>query len=155
MPEGLRGPCMWSLYMLVPAVVSLPVLALGLLVEADSRNGLGAAWVFGPTGLALAVAIFVVGLRMPRRQPSFPTVVWLVAVWEIVHNLGVIVAVALSTGVDSGSAWRDFGFEGFGMVAAPYALVSLAHAAYLLHAVGLMKRAPATVEEQEQVVYST
>lgn len=153
MPEGLRGPCMWSLYMLVPAVVSFPVLAMGLLVESDSTKGLGPALVLGPAGLALAIAIFVVGLRMPRRRPGFSRVVVAVATWEIVHNLGVILAVALSSGVSSESVWRPFGLEGLGMVAVPYAIVSLAHAVYLYDAARLMKAAPAAVEAEEQVVY--
>jgi hypothetical protein len=153
MPDGLRGPCMWSLYMLVPAVVSLPFLALGMAVELDPpTQGVGAAWLFGPSGLALAVAIFAVGLRMPRFRPTLPTEVRAVAIWEVVHNLAVITAVALSSGVGSSSAWKYFGMEGFGMVAIPYAIVSLVHAAYLLHAVRVVKEAPATVEAEAQVV---
>lgn len=154
MPEGLRGPCMWSLYMLVPAVVCLPVLGLGMLVELDHANGFGAAWLLGPSGLALALAIFVVGLRMPRRRASLPAETRAVAIWEIVHNLGVILAVVLSSGPSTSKAWQDFGFEGLGMVAVPYAIVSFVHAAYLLHAAQLMKAAPATVEAEEQLVYS-
>lgn len=155
MPDGLRGPCMGSLYMLVPAVVSLPFLALGMLVDLDGQGGVGAAWVFGPAGLALAIAIFVIGLRMPRRQASLRAEVGAVAIWEILHNVGVLLAVALSTGLGASSPWRYFSLEGLGMVAAPYAIVSLVHAAYLLHAVRVLKEAPATVEAEEQLVYST
>lgn len=154
MPDGLRGPCMWSLYMLVPAIVCLPALGLGMLVEADKTSGFGAAWLLGPSGFALALAIFVVGLRMPRRHATLPAEARAVALWEILHNLGVLFAVVLSSGVESTSGWRVFGFEGLGMVAVPYAVVSLVHAAYLLHAARLMQTAPATVEAEAQVVYS-
>lgn len=155
MPEGLRGPCMWSLYMLVPAIVSLPVLAMGLLVESDSTKGLGPALVLGPSGLALAIAIFLVGLRMPRRQPGFSRVVVAVVTWEIVHNLGVILAVLLSSRASTESVWQGFSLEGLGMVAVPYAIVSLMHATYLYGAARVMKAAPAAVEAEEEVVYST
>ena len=154
MPDGLRGPCMWSLYMLVPAVVCLPVLGLGMCVEMDHTTGFGAAWLLGPSGFALALAIFVVGLRMPRRRASLAAETRAVAVWEILHNLGVILAVVLSSSPVAARSWEDFGIEGLGMVAVPYAIVSFVHAAYLLHAAHLMKQAPATVEAEDQVVYS-
>jgi hypothetical protein len=153
MPDGLRGPCMWSLYMLVPAVVSLPAMGLGMLVEMDHPVGVGPAWILGPSGLALALAIFVVGLRMPRRRASLAAETRGVAVWEILHNVGVILAVVLSSGPFAAKPWEAFGLEGLGMVAVPYAIVSFVHAAYLLHAARLMKEAPATVEAEDQVVY--
>ena len=122
----------------VPALLSVPLMALGVADEAGRAEGVvvGPALGFGVTGLALAVGVFAAGVALLRRRASSRALARRVAVWSIVHNAAVIFAVSLATHgpYDLPRGWSDFSIHAFGWMALLYAAVSYGHAFTLLFA---------------------
>jgi len=154
-PKIVRVASLVSLLQIAPTVLSIPVLLLGLLDEGD-RGEIGPAMVFGPTGLALAIAIFVVGLKLLRRRASAPRFARFVAIWECVHNVAVIGAVvAASSQPESSRAWQSYRVEDIGGVAIVWAALAFVHAGLLLAAAGAHEVAPRTdVAPGEEAEYA-
>ncbi len=134
-PVLVQVASVWSFALLGPAVLSLPIMLIGMAKEADGRTGgVGAAAIFGPTGLLLAFMIFAAGWRLYKRRDRSRRFAHGVAIWSLVHNVAVICAViASSVAVDPG-CWKDFDIHTLGLPALVYATVSFAHAFTLLAA---------------------
>ncbi len=132
-PRVVRAASMWSLFMLVPAVVSLPLMLLGFVMMSAP------AFVFGPLGVVLAFFIARAGHRLPQADPGAARFARSVAYAEVVHNVVVVGTVILAT-VTHESTWDLWSAEKLGAAALVYALVSFGHAAFLLHAVDVHER---------------
>lgn len=130
-PLAVRAASMWSLYMLVPAVVSVPMLLMGF-VYATAPSV-----VFGPLGIGVAALIVIAGRKLLRADAGAAKFARTVAIVEIVHNVVVIGSVALvsTTPMGHGDAWEAWSVDKLGIAAVSYAAVSICHAIYLLGAV--------------------
>jgi hypothetical protein len=130
-----------SAFMGMAWLPSLPIVGLGLAVEADKGGGPGPALVFGLTGMALSIGIFVTGPRLleRRRVGGARLVGW----WAILHNVAILVAMILvstaaARGEEAGGAWMMYSLtEPIGWIALGYVLFSIAHAIALLRAAKL------------------
>ncbi len=133
-PKLVKVASIWSLGLIVPALVSFPLILIGIAQESD--NGIGPAAVFGPTGFILAVTIFISGVSLLRRRARARHLARVVGFWAILHNIAVVYMVVMASTMDQDShaAWSDFSFSGFGRAALAYAAVSFAHAFTLLAA---------------------
>lgn len=130
-PFLVKVASVWSLGLMVPALVSLPLIALGVANEAD-KGGIGPAGVFGPTGFLLAVMIFAAGIKLHRRSNSSRRFARGVAAWAVIHNIAVVYAVMASSTNDDRGPWNDFDVHNMGWVALVYATLSFGHAFTLL-----------------------
>jgi hypothetical protein len=115
---------------------SIPLVGLGVMVEADHTGGL--ATFFGIPGIPLSIAHFVLGLRITKRSVSARRFAKVVGTWSIVHNvllLGVTV-FANATTEGAAEAFRTCRIsEGGGVVVVLYALASIGYALFAMVAV--------------------
>lgn len=142
-PRVVRVASIVSMLLIVPAVFSLPALLLGL--SQESKHGaLGPAFVFGPTGLALAGAIFLAGRSLLKRDDGARRLALGVGLWSIAHNVAVASAVLVASiqGSEASLDWQYYGMEAAGPVVIAYIAVSLAHAALLIAAARAHETAP-------------
>ncbi|CAN5169638.1 hypothetical protein BH09MYX1_BH09MYX1_29470 [soil metagenome] len=127
-PLAVRVASLWSLFMLVPAVVSIPFLLMGFAcAPAPSVT-------FGPVGIALAVLIVRAGHGLPAKDALAARFAGHVALASLVHNALVIGTVILASAcTESGDLWEAWRVDRFGGIAMLYALVSIVHALVLRH----------------------
>jgi len=115
---------------------SLPLVGLGVAVEAD--DGPGLATFFGIPGIALSIAHFVLGLRITKRSASARRFARVVGTWSIVHNV-LLLGVTFWTNMMSRTLSAPFRMcrmsEGGGVVVVLYALASIAYAVFAMVAV--------------------
>lgn len=140
-PRLVRVASLWSLFMLVPAVVSLPLLALGF------AYATGPSLVFGPLGVVLALLVVRAGYVLPHADVRAASFARGVAVLEIVHNLAIGITVALASGTEG--AWEMWGIQKTGCIAVGYAAVSILHAVMLLSALRAHARRAARAARAE------
>lgn len=135
-PMLVQVASVWSFALLGPALLSLPMMLMGMAEEAESKNGsgIGPAAIFGPTGFLLAVSIFTAGWKLFKRREHSRRFARGVALWSVMHNVAVVIAVIASTTSETPGGWRDFDIHALGWVALVYATVSFAHAFTLLAA---------------------
>lgn len=132
-PLAVRAASMWSLYMLVPAVVSVPCLLMGFAYAPAP------SLVFGPVGIGIAALVVIAGRKLLRADRGAAKLGRTVAIVEIVHNVVVLGSVALASMSPKGhgDAWEAWSVEKLGIAAILYAAVSICHAVYLLGAVSV------------------
>jgi len=140
-PQVVKVASFISLALIVPAILSLPALAIGLCEEWD--HNVGPATLLGPTGLALSVGIVTASKKQTRREKSARNFAIGVGLWSILHNVVVLMAVLYASTHDlpSNDSWKEFAVDGFGAPAIVYALFSFAHAVLLISAASAHEQA--------------
>lgn len=129
-PRELKVTALFALIFGVMWLPSLPLVAVGSLVELDGSHGRpGLATLFGLPGIALSIAHFVLGLGFTRRGEKPRKLARGVALWSTVHNLalvGFVLYVTFSGAEDEVS--RMVKLDALGSVAVLYALLSMGFA---------------------------
>ena len=129
-PSELKFTALFALIFGVMWLPSLPVVAVGALVELDGSHGRpGLATLFGLPGIALSIAHFVLGLGFTRRGVRSRNLARGVALWSVVHNLvlvGFVLYVTFSGAEDE--VYRIARLDALGSVSVLYALLSMGFA---------------------------
>jgi hypothetical protein len=128
MPSAVRVASLWSLFLLVPALISIPLVGVGFV------EGAAPAFLFGPLGLLLAFFVVRAGYTLPRASRAVAEHARGVAYAEIAHNVVVVASVGIAT-LFSSESWEIWRADQLGGFALAYAVLSFAHAGWLLHAV--------------------
>ncbi len=129
-PKALKVTALFSLIFGVMWLPSLPLVAVGSLVELDGPRGKpGLATLFGLPGIALSMAHFVLGHRFTRRGAKSRALARGVAIWSTVHNLALVSFVLYVTFSEAeDQVYRMARLDALGSVAVLYALLSMGFA---------------------------
>lgn len=129
-PKDLKVTALFALIFGVMWLPSLPVVAVGALVELDGSNGRpGLATLFGLPGIALSIAHFVLGLGFTRRGAKSRKLARGVALWSVLHNVVLIGFVFHVTFFAADDHVRQIAkLDALGSVAVLYALLSMGFA---------------------------
>jgi hypothetical protein len=141
-PSELKVTALFALVFGVMWFPSLPLVAVGALVELDGAQGKpGLATLFGLPGIALSVAHLVLGLRFTRRGAKSRDLARGVAIWSTVHNLallGFVGFVSVSDRLEE--VHRIARLDALGPVVVLYALLSIGFAWYAWRTAKLHER---------------
>lgn len=129
-PSALKVTALFALIFGIMWMPSLPLVAVGALVELDgSRGKPGLATLFGLPGIALSIAHFVLGLRFTRRGAKSRRLARAVALWSTVHNISLVGFVLFVTfGVTDAPALQLARLDALGAIVVLYAMLSIGFA---------------------------
>lgn len=150
-PRALQVTAFVSLLYGAIGLCAAPLAAIGIVVDIVAWDQLkpGFAIWFGPTGVALAIASLVVGIRIMKRHPKTRRLARMVAVWTMGHNavlLGYGLLLLLLPHGESASGLQQFAVDGtYFVVLVPLAIVAYVYA-------GLLFRALSTHEALDQAM---
>lgn len=135
-PARVQTAAILALVFGVMWLPSIPLVGLGVAVEAD--DGAGLATFFGIPGIPLSIAHFVLGLRITKRSGSARRFARVVGTWSVVHNI-LLLGVTFWTNMLPSGMGGPFRLcrlsEGGGVVVILYALASIAYAVFAMVAV--------------------
>jgi hypothetical protein len=141
-PGLVVGTSIFSIYLGMGWLPSAPLVLLGMAIELYDGCGVGGATLLGIPGMALSVAVLVCGVKLARKSPNAAAWARKVGLWALVHNVVVVLTVFAGSMVRGSDTLSDFGVaRGLGGAALGYALVSFIHAALLLEAARVVRRA--------------
>ncbi len=135
-PGRLQTAAILGLFFGIMWLPSIPLVGLGVAVEAD--HTLGLASFFGVPGIPLSIAHFVLGLRITKRSASARRFAHVVGAWSLIHNL-LLLGVTLLANLMPQVVGEPFSMctmrNGGGAVVVLYALASITYAVFAMVAV--------------------
>lgn len=157
-PTEVQVAAIVALFFGIMWIPSIPLVGVGMMVEAD--EGAGLATLFGIPGILLSIAHLVLGIRFTKRSAAARGLARGVSIWSLVHNLALL---GLTLGVNLGdhpSKSLDLLKleKGVGAVVVVYALCSIGYALFALRAakiheaLDLLGRVDEPVQRGEQQV---
>jgi len=132
-PSEVQVAAIVALFFGIMWIPSIPLVAIGCMVEADEGPGL--AMLFGVPGIFLSIAHLVLGIRFTKREERARGLARGVAVWSILHNVALL-ALTVMTNV-AGHVTKSVDLvllDKAGGVVVVYGCASLGFAIFALHA---------------------
>lgn len=132
-PTEVQVAAIIALFFGIMWIPSIPIVGVGVMVEADEGPGL--AMLFGIPGLFLSFAHLILGLRFTKRTESARGIARGVAIWSIVHNVALLAFTVMVNVAGHVSKSIDIvHFDKVGLVVFVYASASLGYAGYAFYA---------------------
>ena len=157
-PRALQVAAFISLVYGALGICAAPLAALGVVVDlvAWDQTKPGFALWFGPSGVALAIASLVVGIRIMKRHPKTRSLARVVAFWTMGHNavLGAYgVLLLLLPHGESVGATQQCALDGsYFAVLVPLAIVAYVYAGVLFKALATHQALDQAMTEASDVL---
>lgn len=139
LPDAIRFAAAGCRISFILGLLSILPTLLGIFVEAISE-GPQVACIFGIGGVALSFGHLVARRALLGSPQHAGSVVTTVGAWTLLHNAGVLFAVAYTTLRPQRGSWGMYSLEMLGVPTVAYVGVSIALGVYLLRSARLVRR---------------
>lgn len=157
-PRALQVTAFVSLLYGAIGICAAPLALVGVVVDVAAWDQMkpGFALWFGPSGVALAIASLVVGIRIMKRHPKTRSLARVVAFWTMAHNavlVGYGVLLLLLPHGESVGGPQQCAMDGsyFGVLV-PLAIVAYVYAGLLLKALATHQALDQAMTEASDVL---
>ena len=157
-PRELQVTAFVSLLYGAIGLCAAPLAAVGIVVDVVVWEQMkpGFALWFGPTGVALAIASLVVGIRIMKRHPQTRKLARVVAFWTMGHNAALMaygaLLLLLPRGESMGAPQESAIAGTYFVVLVPLAIVAYVYAGLLLRALSAHEALDQAMTEASDVL---